>query len=146
MSCPDNKYPPKPCPCPEIPGPEGPQGPQGPMGPQGTPGTNGSNYNFEARIVEVTPIIDPVVLDAVAVGGTGPFTYDWSMTASTYRVNGSPAPHELSVVVGGSPERVTVSPITPNDGEGVIKCEITDTANGAIAIAYHYIKFSPLIP
>lgn len=46
-----NKYPPHPCPCPEIPGPPGPQGPiglQGPVGPQGpagadgTPGTPGS--------------------------------------------------------------------------------------------------------
>ena len=42
----DNLYPPKPCPCPEIPGPVGPQGavgPQGPQGDTGTPGINGTN-------------------------------------------------------------------------------------------------------
>lgn len=33
---PENKYPPKPCPCPEIPGPPGPQGPPGPEGPPGS--------------------------------------------------------------------------------------------------------------
>lgn len=38
---PENKYPPKPCPCPEIPGPPGPQGPVGPQGPPGTPGDTG---------------------------------------------------------------------------------------------------------
>lgn len=38
---PENKYPPHPCPCPEIPGPPGPpggQGIQGPPGPAGPPG------------------------------------------------------------------------------------------------------------
>lgn len=39
---PDNKYPPHPCPCPEIPGPIGPQGPVGPQGPPGTQGIPGS--------------------------------------------------------------------------------------------------------
>lgn len=40
---PENKYPPKPCPCPEIPGPPGPQGPVGPQGPPGTPGIPGTD-------------------------------------------------------------------------------------------------------
>lgn len=39
---PDNKYPPKPCPCPEIPGPTGPQGPIGPTGPTGDIGPTGA--------------------------------------------------------------------------------------------------------
>lgn len=47
---PENKYPPKPCPCPEIPGPPGPQGPlglQGPVGPQGPAGEGGAKvYGF----------------------------------------------------------------------------------------------------
>lgn len=39
--CPDNKYPPKPCPCPEIPGPTGPPGGTGPTGYTGYTGPLG---------------------------------------------------------------------------------------------------------
>jgi len=42
----NNIYPPKPCPCPEIPGPAGPQGPKGDQGDpgiQGIAGINGTN-------------------------------------------------------------------------------------------------------
>lgn len=38
---PENKYPPKPCPCPEIPGPPGPQGPIGVTGATGATGPTG---------------------------------------------------------------------------------------------------------
>jgi hypothetical protein len=38
---PPNKYPPKPCPCPEIPGPTGPKGCTGATGYTGPPGGNG---------------------------------------------------------------------------------------------------------
>lgn len=38
---PENKYPPKPCPCPEIPGPQGVQGPQGTTGATGPTGPTG---------------------------------------------------------------------------------------------------------
>lgn len=61
---PENKYPPKPCPCPEIPGPEGPQGPQGPMGPTGPTGPTGppgtsSIINFGQFIADDSQTVNP---------------------------------------------------------------------------------------
>lgn len=56
---PENKYPPKPCPCPEIPGPPGPQGPVGPQGPPGVagepgpPGPGATQLPFSAKIIEI---------------------------------------------------------------------------------------------
>jgi len=66
---PENKYPPKPCPCPEIPGPTGPQGPYGPTGYTGYTGPNGATGS-------TGPLGDPGRLGSTGyTGETGPTGY-----------------------------------------------------------------------
>lgn len=170
---PENKYPPKPCPCPEIPGPPGPQGPIGLIGPQGPPGDPCENCDpFSARInptLFTGTIGDDFFTNvpsftAVPIGGTGPFTYSWNTNtvtppqASSYITQLGPSisgssrtAQELAVspVAVGSPVAVVAiagAPLHANDGEGVIVCEVTDTITGGVALAYHFVKIIITIP
>jgi len=79
----NNIYPPKPCPCPEIPGPAGPQGPIGPQGPQGDPGPT---VPFAAEINESGMISPPppgIGLATTVTGGVGTLSYEWSFANKT---------------------------------------------------------------
>lgn len=113
---PENKYPPKPCPCPEIPGPPGPTGPQGPMGPtgpqgpQGLPGTPGATgaVGPQGPIGPAGPS-EPVAYgyiytrqDALAVAAGSPVTF-------TPAFDGGIVENENVTLVGGTEITVTIS-------------------------------------
>lgn len=156
---PENKYPPKPCPCPEIPGPPGPQGPIGLQGPQGEPGEPGNS--FSARInppitVDAAFSMPANTLTAVPIGGVGPFTYAWNTNSpvtppqgSTYITNTLVSSQELVVTAGGGADanKAIVTSQLP-EAEGVVVCEVTDTGvtPNAVAVAYHYVKITVIIP
>lgn len=103
---PENKYPPKPCPCPEIPGPPGPQGPVGPQGPPGTPGATGAT-GPQGPPGESQPVAYGYIYtiqDALPLSAGSPVTF-------TPGIGGGIINNDNVTLVGGTEITVSISGI-----------------------------------
>ncbi len=114
---PENKYPPKPCPCPEIPGPPGPTGPVGPQGPPGVAGPTGPQgpagtspavaYGYIYTIQDALP---------VSAGSPVPFTPGISggiiNNENVTLVGGT----EITVAISGNYKIDWVAEVSPQQG------------------------------
>jgi len=134
---PENKYPPKPCPCPEIPGPKGDPGNNGT---NGAPGPCSDTCVFAVRIRGSQGSQGSITLTATPIGGSGNFTYFWTNLSSTYITNGLIAPNQI--IITNSVTAIETATPTLAFSEGMVSCEVTDTVSNIVSIGYHYVNFS----